>query len=115
MAQYIPLDIYKYCIYPWLIEFYRYDMIERYNNRHMFCEQMKYVCEDIRANTPLYVLNILTQTRYNIQMPFTLPNCDPNHVRTDIRIPQSHIVSWYRRSLSTKKTHIYYDCLHTIR
>ena len=60
--------------------------------------QMRHICEDIRMNPPTYVFDILTQRNAHVRMPVTLPDCDPHRVRTGLRIPESHIVSWQRRT-----------------
>lgn len=102
-AAALPLDIFYYKIMQYLLEFYRRDMMDRYKaalSSDAQVERMKYLSEDIRANTPVYIINILTESHTNIQMPFTLPNCDPHLIDTRHRIPQSYIISFYRRSIS---------------
>jgi hypothetical protein len=95
----LPIAVIQHKIFPWLQEFYRLDMMERVAAARAE-NRLRYICEDVRANTPVYVLSILTQSAVNIQIPFTLPNCDPNRIRTENRIPESHISSFYRRSLA---------------
>jgi hypothetical protein len=104
-AAQLPVDIFYYKIQTWLQEFYRRDMIDRYEAARACSAQtqrMKYLTDDICANPPVYIMNILTYSHTNLQMPFTLPNCDPNMVNTLHRIPQSHITSFYRRALSLR-------------
>jgi hypothetical protein len=88
-------------IYGWLDEFNRADMIERYTvARTIFTEPMRFICEDIKTNTPVYTFNILTQSHAHMRLSISLPDCNPTRVRTGLRIPESHIVSWARRSRS---------------
>ena len=103
-AAHLPIYIFYYKIQAWLQEFYRRDMMDRYeaaNACPVQTQRMKHLTDDIRANTPVYIINILTTySNTQLQMPFTLPNCDPNLIEMHNRIPPSHITSFYRRSIS---------------
>jgi hypothetical protein len=81
----------------WTLDFERADAQERlaaYQDR----APLRRLCEAIRSNQPTYVFEIRTQRGAHIHMPITLPDCDPSRVRTGMRIPESHIVTWRRRA-----------------
>ncbi len=89
-------------IIGWVYEFIRVEAIERAHTiRTCYGNQMRLVHEDIRSNVPTYAFQILTQSRRNLSLSLSLPSCDPDKVRTDMRIPESHICSFRRKALST--------------
>ena len=94
--------------YVW--EFHRADAIERYTKlsaESHIRSCIGQICEDIRHNTPTYQFNILTSRNSNLRLRLFLPDCNPNAMHTGLRIPESHIVSIQRRSLSLHPANMY--------
>jgi hypothetical protein len=85
----------------WTDEFHRLDLLERAATfRAEYAPQMRLIVEDIRLNIPVYTFAILTHSGHALTLSLFLPDCDPQRVRTDFRIPESHVVSWRRRANS---------------
>jgi hypothetical protein len=84
----------------WTLEFERADAharLEAIWAHEAHRAAMRHICEDVRMNPPTYVFDILTRHGAHIQMPLALPDCDPQRVRTGLRLPESHIATWRRR------------------
>ena len=100
LAQEIP-SVILHQITAWMLEFDRADAIERYKTCNITQrENMKYICEDIRFNTPAYQFDILTQSHSHLRLSMYLPDCNPSKLFTGLHIPESHIVQIRRRCLS---------------
>jgi hypothetical protein len=85
----------------WTDEFHRLDLLERASAwRAENAPQMRLIAEDIRLNVPVYTFAVLTHSGHALTLSLFLPDCDPQRVRADFRIPESHIVSWRRRANS---------------
>jgi hypothetical protein len=85
----------------WVIEFDRVDAMERtqaISQSAWFALGWAPLCASLRECTPVYDLNILTQSGRHLLWPMALVDCDPQRVRTEVRIPESHIVAWRRRA-----------------
>jgi hypothetical protein len=85
----------------WVLEFDRFDAMERtqaITQSAWFALGWSPLCVRLRECTPVYEFNILTQSGRYLLWPMALTNCDPQRVRTEIRIPESHIVAWRRRA-----------------
>ena len=101
-------------IVRWVCEFNRVDAIERMPAfRCTYGETMRRVFDDIRNNAPLYVFHILTSSKHVISISLILPQCDPYSVDLRHRIPESHICSYVRCSLTLRK-HAYENFRHTM-
>jgi hypothetical protein len=83
-------------IEAWTLDFERADAHDRMQASGDHRAALRHVVEDIRRNPPTYMFDILTQSRAHVRMPVTLPDCDPQRVRTGLRLPESHIVAWKR-------------------
>lgn len=100
----IPLDLpspIRRMIYCWVTEFDRVDAMERTQTIRQsawFALGWGPLCAQIRKSTPVYVFHILTQTGVYIALPLLLADCDPWRVRTEARVPESHIVTWRRQA-----------------
>jgi hypothetical protein len=98
---FLPAELSKIVIH-WVYELIRFETIERVQHgRTIYSDILRLVHEDIRSNVPTYAFHILTQSSRHIVMSLSLPSCDPNKVRTDLRIPESHNCSWKRKVLAT--------------
>ncbi len=85
----------------WVLEFDRVDAMERthaISQSAWFALGWEQLCASLRECTPMYDLNILTQSGRHLLWPMALADCDPQRVRTEVRIPESHIVTWQRRA-----------------
>jgi len=90
-------------IHAWMLEFDRAHAIERLEAVRVHpvaCAMWKHICEDIQTNVPIYVFDILTHSGTRIRWPLGLRDCDPQKVRTGMRIPESHIAAWSRRAIT---------------
>lgn len=98
LAYYIPETIVERIVL-WTFEFHRVDAIERLGQfQKTHGNTMKHICEDIRANTPIYRFSISTQTGQILYLNLFLPNCDPYKVRPH-QVPESRIEGFIRRGL----------------
>jgi hypothetical protein len=88
-------------IEAWTLDFERADAHARMETNGTHRTAMRYIAEEIRVNPPTYMFDILTHSRAHIRMPVVLPDCDPHRVRTGLRLPESHIVTWTRRVRAT--------------
>ena len=101
-------------IVRWVCEFNRVDAIERMATfRIAYGDIMRHVVNDIRNNVPLYVFHILTCSKHVISISLILPHCDPYSVDLRHRIPESHICSYVRCSLTLRK-HAYENFRNTM-
>ena len=85
----------------WVLEFDRFDAMERtqaITQSAWFSLGWAPLCTRLRECTPVYDFNILTQGGRHLLWPMALADCDPQRVRTEVRIPASHIVAWQRRA-----------------
>jgi len=90
-------------IHVWMLEFDRVHAMERlvaFKIQPVTCAMWRHICEDIQSNVPIYVFDILTYMGTHIRWPLGLRDCDPQKVRTGMRIPESHIAAWRRRAIT---------------
>ena len=96
MARPLPESIER-LLCEWLYEFHRRDAMDQLPAPPEHRAAMQLLREDIRMNPPTYIFQILTVHRAHLQLQIHLPDCNPTHVQTGLRIPASHIVTWHRR------------------
>jgi len=109
----LPSDV-QNIIVRWVCEFNRVDAIDRLAAfRIVYGETMRHVVDDIRNNVPLYAFHILTCSKRVISISLMLPQCDPYSVDLRYRIPESHICSYARCSLTLRK-HAYNNFRNTM-